>query len=188
MSNADPAPRDAAEQDRAAGKAVRRYFREIRGAAQPEKLAGLLVELEPLGFTEAWVELHKLVLSERARLAEAAAKLPELLKARRAAAEAMEDDIGFATSKEHKARREKVAMEWQRLHCACATAQTESDQLEGLLGAFPVLLQSGRKGGSLGLPPAVANALIGILGDQIDRCETFDVPPQDEDTSNIHWE
>ncbi|HUT10736.1 MAG TPA: hypothetical protein VMY42_09585 [Thermoguttaceae bacterium] len=168
--------------------ALNRYYREIRGAARPEKLAELLADLKPRGFTKAWLELHKLVLTERERLAEAAAKLPELLKARKAAHEAIDDDIGFAQSKEHKAAREKLAMEWQRLHCACSTAQTQSDELEGMLGAFPVLLQSGREGGSLGLPPAVANALIGILGDQVDRCETFDVPPQDEDTSNILWE
>jgi len=173
-------------------KVLRRYRAEITGKQRPDKLATLVEELAPLGFTPDWVELHQLALSERKRLSERVAKLPEVDAAWREAFKAKGDfyrkrnPLGPPQTPEERAAYEAPALAEQRLFCERGTLLTERDWLAGLEAAFPHLFGLQPQRGSLGLPPLLANKAVEILGPGADGPMELDIPPQpDEDEDEL---
>lgn len=177
-----PAEDDA--ETEALRKAFSTYLVEVRGPQREQKLTTLIEQLRPLGITNDWCSLHRLAISERARLTARVRRLPEVAAAWK---EAHAAAVEFNRQHPHRnPDTPEEAAEWeapgakeQLLFSERATLITEEGWLRGLEAGFPALFDLPLDGPtSLGLPPAVANKLREILGNRADDCGgRYDLPP-----------
>ncbi|HUT10727.1 MAG TPA: hypothetical protein VMY42_09540 [Thermoguttaceae bacterium] len=196
MSIVDRAKKALAEAAKklAAQPVLRRYFKEIRGDARPEKLAEMVTQLQSLGIplTQDWVELHKLAWHEYTQLSEHIKRLPEVGREQNELAQAIEQEQWTGTLAEQEKRRTELGERAQGLLCEFATLTSEASYRDGLPHVFPRLFQvADSPGWACGIWAPIHNFLVERLGidpferDPDGRLRTFDVPPQPEDDTDF---